>query len=538
MKTGRNQACPCGSGKKFKRCCGDPLAEQRFGDAATAAALARHRAKELIREQQQGLGRPIVSAVLDDHRMVAVGNELRFSDRWKVFPDFLSDHIKVTLGVDWGNAELAKPITERHPLFQWYDQFCRFERSFVKKVGEVHSAPATGVVSAYLGLAYNLYLIKHNAELHERLVKRLRDPLQFQGAYYELIVANILIRAGFQLHLEDEADDQAKHCEFFAVSKATGQKYWVEAKMRSVEGLLGKTKADGSRGKDATGQISEHVRLAFQKPAADKRLIFVDVNAPGEPGTPVPSWVERAARRLEARERDTPMEQSAYVFVTNMCFHRHLEDASCGATGMAYGLHMADFAKPGRYRLSEKYRAKQKHIDAHFIAESLETYPRLPITFDGSMPSEARAGGRGRVLIGERYFFTDVEGGILAEVTTATVSEAEKKAYIGVVTEDGRSLILSENMTDDQLADYREHRDAYFGVVQPAPRDHTGDPYSLFEAFVQTYMKSSFEKLLQFANGAPDFPQLAKLPHDDLVLELCERWVAAALFEAERGKAA
>jgi uncharacterized protein YecA (UPF0149 family) len=23
-KTGRNEACPCGSGKKFKRCCGAP----------------------------------------------------------------------------------------------------------------------------------------------------------------------------------------------------------------------------------------------------------------------------------------------------------------------------------------------------------------------------------------------------------------------------------------------------------------------------------------------------------------------------------
>jgi hypothetical protein len=46
-----------------------------------------------------------------------VGNELRFSDKWKVFPDFLSDHIKVTFGVDWGNAELAKPLEARHPLF-------------------------------------------------------------------------------------------------------------------------------------------------------------------------------------------------------------------------------------------------------------------------------------------------------------------------------------------------------------------------------------------------------------------------------------
>jgi hypothetical protein len=44
--------------------------------------------------------------------------------------------------------------------------------------------------------------------------------------------------------------------------------------------------------------------------------------------------------------------------------------------------------------------------------------------------------------------------------------------------------------------------------------------------------------LLQFATGAPDFALLAKLPHEDLVLELCERWVAAVVADSERGKAA
>jgi hypothetical protein len=28
MKPGRNEACPCGSGKKFKRCCMDQISQQ------------------------------------------------------------------------------------------------------------------------------------------------------------------------------------------------------------------------------------------------------------------------------------------------------------------------------------------------------------------------------------------------------------------------------------------------------------------------------------------------------------------------------
>ena len=91
--------------------------------------------------------------------------------------------------------------------------------------------PEPGSASAVLLVAY--------------LLKRLKDIGQFQGAYYELLVASVLIRAGFKLTLEDETDGKNKHCEFAAISSTTGKRYWVEAKMRSVAGLLGKTSADG-----------------------------------------------------------------------------------------------------------------------------------------------------------------------------------------------------------------------------------------------------------------------------------------------------
>ena len=74
--------------------------------------------------------------------------------------------------------------------------------------------------------------------MQQRYIERLKDINNFQGAYYELAVANCLIRSGFELKLEDETDEQTKHCEFSAVSKKTGKKYWVEAKMRAVTGIL------------------------------------------------------------------------------------------------------------------------------------------------------------------------------------------------------------------------------------------------------------------------------------------------------------
>ena len=135
-----------------------------------------------------------------------------------------------------------------------------------------------GVVYCYLGLAYSLYLLDHNVELQARLIKRLKDRANFQGAYYELIVANSLIRAGFDLVLEDEEDKTTKHCEFAAVSKKTGKRYWVEAKMRGVVGLLGKTENDGTKKPDPTSELIKHLNSAFKKPAANERIIFIDLN--------------------------------------------------------------------------------------------------------------------------------------------------------------------------------------------------------------------------------------------------------------------
>jgi hypothetical protein len=239
-KIGRNQPCPCGDGKKYKHCHGSFVASPHREEITHV--LQRQQAADRIRQNQQGLGRPVVSfKTPQNHQVVAVGNTLYWSTNWKAFPDFLSDYMKMVLAREWGNAEIAKPIAERHPIMQWYDALCHYQVATIKERGQVSSAPVTGVVPCFLGTAYNLYLLKHNVELHDRLVNRLKDPTQFQGAYYELIVANILIRAGFTLTLEDETDGNSKHCEFAAVSKKTGKRYWVEAKMRGVAGLLGRT---------------------------------------------------------------------------------------------------------------------------------------------------------------------------------------------------------------------------------------------------------------------------------------------------------
>jgi len=133
-------------------------------------------------------------------------------------------YIKIVLGEAWGTSELRKAEAERHPILRWYSLVCKYQRDHVSPMaGTIRTAPMTGAVEAYLGLAYNLYLLAHNVELQDRMIKRLKDRPNFLGAYYETYVAAAFIKAGFDLALEDESDPSHSHCEFVGTYRLSGR---------------------------------------------------------------------------------------------------------------------------------------------------------------------------------------------------------------------------------------------------------------------------------------------------------------------------
>ncbi len=497
---------------------------------AIGGMVERLKAEQLIRRQQQGEGRPILALQHDGRQLVAVRNRLYWSAKWKTFPDFLGDYIRNILDPTWGNAEIAKPLAERHIIMQWYDAYCRYQQACIKEPGEVTASEVTGVVACYLGLAYSLYLLDHNAELQQRLVKRLKDPGQFQGAYYETIVANVLIRAGFELELIDEAKRGSRHCEFSAVSKASGKKYWVEAKMRAVAGLLGRTEKDGTTDPDPLSKLVTHIADALGKPAEDERLVFVDLNAEMEPPTHKderPAFMNGLNARLERYERvQLPAGQMAYVIVTNFAFHRSLDNpVTCFA--MPFGLGMPDFNRSGHYRLSDWYRQELKHADPLRLCEAIGSYLRFPSTFDGSLPTEAFGRESSRVLIGETYFFgKENEGGVVGTVTAATVSEAEKMMYVGITTTAGVGHIHRQPMSEAELQDYHRHPEAYFGRIQPVSK-RADTPQELFKFFMEANQGVSRDALLERVAAWPHFEQLKSMSEAELLAEYCEGMVAS-----------
>ncbi len=492
-------------------------------------SVRKRAADERIREQQQGLGRPIASLKLNGERFVAAGDAVFRSKSWKTFTDFLFDYIALIMGSEWRAAELRKPPSERHPIMQWKEEYRQFLiRIGIDGSGEIQSAPSIGVARCYLGLAYNLYLIKHNVELQNRLIRRLRNEGQFQGAYYELIVANCLIRSGFKLTLEDETDGASKHCEFSAVSIHTGKKYWVEAKMRGVVGVLGRTELDGTTDPDATCMLIRHLNNALSKPAENERLVFIDLNT-----TPLldpsvePPWVARALKKLERYERqDLKKGEAAYVIVTNISFHRSLQSEPPGHALMSYGLGN-DYQVKGQCRVSDFYRRKQKHIDIHRIVEAVLSYPHFPSTFDGSLPSEMSGAPPERVIIGETYSFEDVGGcNIVGTVEGVNMIESEKAMMIFVRTVEGQHLLLTRPVSDATLEDFRAHRDAFFGEPHASPGE-AKDIYDMFEFLLMVHRETPREVLLKHLAGSPDFEELRQMERDDLAIEYCERCLAS-----------
>jgi hypothetical protein len=523
-KVGRNDPCPCGSGKKFKRChggiTGPPASTPpALSEEALEAKIAQIRAFQKQREQQQGLGKSIISLEFHGYRFVAVGSKLFYSQRWKTFHDFLYHYVKTVLGSDWGNSELRKPREERHPILNWYQDATVYMNSLVKVPGKVNDAPATGVASAYLCLAYDLYSLEHNAKLQEILLKRLKNRDQFYGALYETSIAAALIRAGFTVDFEDETDPTRSHCELTATFQKTGKKFAVEAKRRQP----GKTSLD----------VGNQLYEALRKDAQHTRLIFIEVNVSDDSDD---QWtVEVLGGALKSiRTRETKLTINgqpappAYVIVTNNPYH-YSQNTPCKHYALVEGFKMPDFKFGDQYSdIRAALKLREKHQAVTNLMKSMGEHSFPPSTFDGDIPDLAFSEDKsqGRLIIGNKYLLPD---GKVGELQHAVVMERERSAFGIYKMPDGKQEMFSCPLTEAELAAYRKFPDTFFGVEKPHSHGRINDPLELYDWFFNCYSKTPRERLLELMNGYPDRQNLQTLPQEELASVFCERLVYATL---------
>lgn len=140
----------------------------------------------------------------------------------------------------------------------------------------------SGPVSSLVTLGFDIYSIRHKATFPKELRKRLLKHRFFQGARYEIAVAAIFARAGFDIRFYGKSS--YKHGEFIATDPDTKQDIIVEAKSRHRKGILA-TPGTVDELRNLRGDIKTLLVDAFQQ-SSDRIpfVIFIDVNALPTPG--------------------------------------------------------------------------------------------------------------------------------------------------------------------------------------------------------------------------------------------------------------
>lgn len=302
-KIGRNDPCPCGNGKKYKKCHGAFPERQSPAPPATPFRIRAHRAntvpaevvakamaitlehqrQEQERQSRYGLVRPEIATDYHGYKFVAIGNTLLYmpSDRCRFLTDVLLAYVPHLFGREWFEAEIAKHPDERHPVMQWRIKGMNYMNAQPRSADGSYSATPTGPLLAYMTFAYDLYVVAHNARLDDRLVERLKQMDQFQGARHELFAEATCLRAGFKIEHEDEKNRSSRHAEFTATHLATGQMVSVEAKSKHRPGVLGQA---GPREPvdDVNLRFGYLLNNAVAKNPPHPLVVFLDMNMPFE----------------------------------------------------------------------------------------------------------------------------------------------------------------------------------------------------------------------------------------------------------------
>ncbi|KPX79123.1 hypothetical protein ALP66_04082 [Pseudomonas amygdali pv. photiniae] len=523
-KPGRNDPCPCGSGRKLKKCHGSidnldivlKLNGPRMRKEMRMT-LARHEAQEFQRREQQGLGRPIISAEFHDHRIIAVGQTMHFSQKWKTFHDFLNDYPKIVLGSEWWISEAGKPPEERHRILTWAVRCYEHSKAHMEQLGTGVPQPMTGAIGAYMRFAYDLYSLKHSIEVQKLLMDRIKCPDNFPGALYEIRVAAALLRAGFSLQLQDETDRRTTHVEFIATDTKSGAIYAVEAKRR-----------EGARMK-----INRQMNRALSKKSDHPRMVFIDTNDGrlelGR-GQPNPVALVEAENLLKLYERDPNGQKlpEAYVIVTFDPEEHHLDAIDLPSGLLLWGFHLKDL-HPGLKNLLQQVKVRRRHAPVFALLESMQKHRRIPTTFDGEAESFSGGIRKPRLQVGQKIEVPGPNGTqIEATLESCVVMPKSGEAVCIACSDDQQHFIVKIPLTDDELKSNAQHPKTFFGAIDKnAGRICPKTGLDWFDFLWETYSSMTKEKLVELMGNAPDAERLKEMTQEDLADEYCARTASA-----------
>jgi hypothetical protein len=179
MKVGRNEPCPCGSKKKYKKCCGGRLKAETQHAEFYETPAGRHvleKAVEMMipKKPPRMVSRPQMQTVAFGQKLRVVRNTIHFRPLEETFFDFQLNVLFWTLGEDWYNAEMKKPPGERHVIIKWRAERNELLRKYRRPdatTNEPVKAPLTGNVKALQVLADDVYQLQHALETPKKIVQ-------------------------------------------------------------------------------------------------------------------------------------------------------------------------------------------------------------------------------------------------------------------------------------------------------------------------------------------------------------------------------
>jgi hypothetical protein len=331
--------CPCGlHGKAYGDCC------KEKGIHALGNQMLRGTAPRLV---PGTLSQILSSMVQGGTRFRIVWNKVWHYPQQETFHQFLDALVVGTLGQAWFEQQLLLPLKSQNAIVKWRTATIEV----LRRPGDANDGVSTGhtltgPAKAYQCFGYDLYWLQLVHRLPESLIARLKDFRAFQGARYEVLVAAVFARAGFEIEWIDDTKAVGKHPEFIATHKRTGKKVGVETKSRQRSGAMnfpGTFTPETHRKGDVWDLYNKAIQ---QAPAGEiPFLIFIDPNVPDSPEKGLPSysnipvdtfpWMKEIRDHLmEIWNAATEPTPESAVLITNLAYYYGDNDSPSPA-GMA-----------------------------------------------------------------------------------------------------------------------------------------------------------------------------------------------------------
>jgi hypothetical protein len=375
MKIGRNDPCHCGSGKKYKKCCLDkkivPLDVR------------------LMPYEQYEKPEPhidfVKSLVHQGYRMRTYANKIWPRPAKETLHEFIIYNLMATYGQTWYDSQKNLNPVDQHILYKWYQSYkawSKLNSTEENRNAIGFGAMPTGDVQALATFAYDVFCLQAFFLFPDFFVKRLRNRQEFQGAKYEVTVAAVMKRAGYEIEFLDSKIKSEKHCDFIVTNKYSKVKIGVEAKSRRRAGIL------NERGQtdDAAllrGDIENLLNDACQqKPNKIPYFIFIDLNMqPFDEGNPFEKqWFKDLKVILDKRGSPSLEKPDPFnvLFLTNLSYYY---GGNSGITPR--GNHFTSITQFPEVPLINFNNIHDAFSNPHIteVIQSLNRYTRIPELF-------------------------------------------------------------------------------------------------------------------------------------------------------------